>query len=126
MLNGAMAMVDTWIQDGSLGSRKLEEAIGQAKQKISMEKSMGERFKSYKALHGILMTLSWFNIAGRIWATSIPNDFTCYTYPVYKPVTTDRYVTAGMELGDKPLMLVEQDDPREKGAPWRAMPGAEV
>lgn len=126
MLNGALAMVDTWIEAGTLGSRKLETAIAEAKQQISMAKTMGQRFKSSKSLHGILMTLSWFNIAGRIWATSVPDYFTCYTYPVYKPVNTTRYATAGMNLEGQPLKLVEQDDPRAVGAPWRRMPGAEL
>jgi len=80
-----------------------------------------QRFISFKTIHGILMLLSWFGIAGRIFASDQSGDFTCYTYPVYKPVNTDRggsNSSKGMDLEDEPLQLVPQDDPEYDRLPW--------
>ena len=38
-----------------------------------------------KYLHGAFMFTSWFSIAGRVFNYATNKDFTCYTYPAYKP-----------------------------------------
>jgi len=77
-----------------------------------------QRYFSFKTIHGILMTLSIFGIVGRIFASDQSGDFTCNTYPVYKPVNTDMGATKGMDLENKPLQLVPEDDPDYGRLPW--------
>eukprot|EP00879_Flechtneria_rotunda_P032777 GHRR01036121.1.p1 GENE.GHRR01036121.1~~GHRR01036121.1.p1 ORF type:complete len:137 (-),score=32.68 GHRR01036121.1:238-648(-) len=65
---------------------------------------------------GMIMFTSWINVAGRIFATRLTSDFTCHTYPVYKPMNTTQF--AGAEA---PLTLVPTDDPDYDKAPWAKM-----
>lgn len=114
MTDKALALVDSWIKEDKLGGRSLAAAMNDAKAQIAKAKTWVQRFISYKAAHGILMTLSWFQIAGRFLATGAPDDeFTCYTYPIYKPVNSPIYQTKGMDLESMPLkdLLVPIDHP---------------
>ena len=77
-----------------------------------------QRYFSLKTVHGVLMTLSIFGIIGRIFASDQSGNFTCYTYPVYKPVNADMGGSAGMDLQDKPLQIVPEDDPDYDKLPW--------
>ena len=86
--------------------------------KILKNRSWSQRLFSLKTVHGCLMLLSYFGIAGRIFASNQSGDFQCYTYPVYKPVNTDEYKTAGMDLEDMPLQLVPVEDPDYARLPW--------
>jgi len=126
MLNGGMEIVDSWVKEGKLNGRSIPAAIGEAKTEFAKSKNWKQRFFSYKSLHGILMTLSWFNIFGRIMATTKNDEFTCYTYPVYKPVNASIYRTKGMNLEGMPLKLVPHDDVRERPVVWKTVPGAEL
>lgn len=51
--------------------------------------------------------------AGRIFASDQSGDFTCHTYPVYKPITTKHFTGA-----DEPLTLVPTANPRFASLPW--------
>lgn len=101
MEDGAMAMVQQWMKDGKLEGT-IRAAVGVAKGHIAMAKTAKERILSYKSLHGILMTISWFNVAGRIPFAPL-QGFTCYTYPAYKAINTDTYKTAGIDMESKSL-----------------------
>lgn len=100
MDNKAIDLVDKWIKADTLGGRSLSSALGEAKDQISKAKTWTQRFISYKAAHGILMTLSWFNIAGRFWASEVDEEFTCFTYPVYKAVKSPIYRNAGVDFAN--------------------------
>jgi hypothetical protein len=63
----------------------LETRINEEKGRIAASKTFAQRFFSIKALHGMIMFTSWINIVGRIFASNQSGDFTCHTYPVYKP-----------------------------------------
>jgi len=114
----AMLVVDQQIAANDPDAWPLAQAIGRAKGKIARAKSFKNRMLSYKATHGVVMFLSWFNIAGRIMFSSIDGDFTCHTYPVYKPRNSNRYQTKGMELEGQPLKLLPLDDPEYQRLPW--------
>jgi hypothetical protein len=51
--------------------------------------------------------------AGRIFASNQSGDFTCHTYPVYKPIKTTRF--DGMEA---PLTLLPTRDTNFARLPW--------
>merc|ERR1719454_1632164 len=65
------------------------------------------------------MVLSWFCVAGRIPVSDLSGDFTCHTYPVYKPIDSNQYKTKGMGLSGKPLQLLPLENAAWKGAPWQ-------
>ena len=88
----------------------------QEKIKIATGKSFAQRVLSLKAAHGLLMFISWFNIMGRIFASDQSGQFTCHTYPAYKPINTKEGNFAG-----KPLTLVEERNPRYDRLPWANM-----
>ena len=46
-----------------------------------------DRMLTLKAVHGVLMWVSFINILGRIFATPGLSKFECHTYPVYKPIS---------------------------------------
>jgi hypothetical protein len=79
---------------------------------IECEKTFSQRFFSLKALHGSLMFVSWINIFGRIFASNQSGDFTCYTYPIYKPLD------AIDGLNNKTCDLVPIHDPNYERLPW--------
>lgn len=57
---------------------------------------------SWKTLHGLMMFLSWVNVAGRIPFGNVVQNFECHTYPFDK-ITGE---------------LVPQDDPHYNRLPW--------
>lgn len=65
------------------------------------------------------MFVSWINIAGRIFVTPPVQDFTCYTYPAYKPISNDHYTYNGV-----PFELVENVDPKYNRLPWANKEGS--
>jgi len=125
LLNLALDMVDTWMQDGKVFGR-LQEAVAEAKDQIAKSKTWAQRFVSYKAAHGILMTMSWMPIAGRFWATDVTPEFTCFSYPVYKAVNTTIGLTANRGYAD--VSLEDRVMPAERGMPIPPdfFPGGEV
>lgn len=90
--------------------------ISAAKKEIAAGKSFRERILSLKAFHGAMMFMSWMNIAGRVFATPNINDFTCYTYPYYKPIDTPVFQGAG-----QPITPVPAYTPAAGAAPWNIM-----
>jgi uncharacterized membrane protein (DUF485 family) len=103
----------------------IASAVAQAKGYIVKNKTFKERLLSPKALHGILMLMSWANTAPRVFLTLFTGfaDFTCYTQPVYKQVNTDVYRTAGMSLEGGDLMYVPINDPEFLSTPWGGKEG---
>lgn len=102
----------------------LEAMINEEKMRIVDGKSFNQRMWSLKAAHGILMFITWGNIAGRIMASNQSGDFECYTYPVYKPITTFNPSSGKFQAGDflnKPLMLVPLVDPDYARLPWASL-----
>jgi len=100
----------------------LAQAIGRAKGDIARAKSFKDRMLSYKATHGIVMFLSWFNIAGRIMFSTgmFWNEFTCWTYPAYKAVNANQYQTKGRFFEGTSLeyRLLPLEDPNYGRLPW--------
>jgi hypothetical protein len=50
---------------------------------------------------------------GRIFASNQSGDFTCHTYPVYKPIKTTHF-----DSMDDPLTLLPTHDPNFARLPW--------
>lgn len=96
----------------------LAVAINEEKGRIASRKTISQRMLSYKALHGIIMFVSWGCIAGRILASNQSGDFECYTHPVYKPVATSNANTKSYDTFNKTLKLVPIDDPFYDRLPW--------
>lgn len=126
MLDDGLALVETWVKEDKMGGRTLRKALDDAKAHIAMAKTWVQRMVSYKAAHGVLMLLSWFNIAGRVWATPFDTDFTCYTYPVYKPRNVSYYfdLTRYYQNTSEP-QLVQFANPNGELF-WTTMPGGEA
>lgn len=59
----------------------LRQRVAAEKGRIAASKTFKQRLFSIKAAHGIIMFVSWINIAGRIFASDQSGDFTCHTYP---------------------------------------------
>merc|ERR1712176_84863 len=93
--------------------KNLEEMINQAKDDIITQRSFKERIISLKSLHGILFFSSWYSIAGRIFASNQSGDYTCHTYPVYKPINTPVF-----DGKDKEWTLVPESNPNYSDLPW--------
>jgi hypothetical protein len=126
MTTRGLELVEQWLKEEKMAGRSLMVALADAKDQISRAKTWVQRFISYKAAHGILMTLSWFNIAGRFLATGAPEmEFTCYTYPVYKQVDAPIYRTRDDNWGSKSLAERLLPLEREKGTLGRGFPGQE-
>lgn len=117
MQRNAIASVQDQIRDGT-SPDNLDAALVTAKKHAAQSKSCRQRFLSLKALHGFAMVMSWFCIAGRIPVSDLSGDFTCHTYPVYKPINADHYKTKGMDLAGQPLKLLPLKDPSWVGKPW--------
>lgn len=94
------------IKDDDLG-----EHIRKTQMEILENRTFVQRIFSYKSFHGILMFLSWFNIAGRIFASDQSGDFECYTYPIYK---IDNYTNQT----NVEITLVPEEDPDYARLPW--------
>lgn len=72
------------------------------------------RMFSLKAFHGALMFVSWINIAGRVFVTPLDRQFDCYTYPVFKQISSSHYnYTVGMEKSFLPAV-----NPNYDRVPW--------
>ena len=78
-----------------------------------------QRYFSLKTLHGILFFVSWFQITGRIFASNLSGDFTCHTYPVYKPLDTPEG-----NFADENITIVPTNDPNWDRLPWSNGPVA--
>jgi hypothetical protein len=57
---------------------------------------------------------SWFNIAGRIFASDISKEFECYTYPVYKQLD----MLQGDYSNSTEWVPVPETDPNYARLPW--------
>ena len=101
-------------QDADLGRLLIQQKI-----QIAGAKTFRARVFSYKALHGLVMFVSWFNIVGRIFASDQSGNFTCHTYPVYKPIDSK---TEGNYSG-KPLTFVPERNPKYDKLPWAYFEG---
>jgi hypothetical protein len=116
----ATALVQDRLVDSSTTANKggddvvnLGKMLKDAKADIAEAKTFKQRFFSLKALHGISFFVSWMQITGRIFASNQSGDFTCYTYPVYKPIDT-----AAGDFADQNLTLVPANDPDYDSLPW--------
>eukprot|EP00567_Pseudictyota_dubia_P004344 CAMPEP_0197433386 /NCGR_PEP_ID=MMETSP1175-20131217/1277_1 /TAXON_ID=1003142 /ORGANISM="Triceratium dubium, Strain CCMP147" /LENGTH=336 /DNA_ID=CAMNT_0042961745 /DNA_START=229 /DNA_END=1239 /DNA_ORIENTATION=+ len=108
----------------SRGKKVAEEEVGaesddvdlaamtnEARTEILEARTWYQRYFSLKALHGILFFASWFQIAGRIFATPVSGEYWCETYPVYKPVVSKENV-------DGTAHFVPFEDPNYDEKPW--------
>mmetsp|Transcript_34690 Transcript_34690/g.101958 ORF Transcript_34690/g.101958 Transcript_34690/m.101958 type:complete len:348 (-) Transcript_34690:110-1153(-) len=102
--------------DGGQEDLDLTKMLNDAKMDIVNSKTFVQRFFSLKALHGILFFTSWMQITGRIFASNQSGDFTCHTYPVYKPIDAPQ-VPEGAE---DELTIVPTTDPDYDRLPWAA------
>lgn len=120
MMDKALRLVGEWTRSGKIDPAVygVEKAIKEAKGVIALSKDAMERVISLKAAHGLLMLMSWFNIAGRIGVTSINPEFTCFSYPGYKPRNATEYNTVGMNLEYQPLQLLPLESPTYGDSPW--------
>uniref|UniRef100_A0A7R9VIB9 Uncharacterized protein n=1 Tax=Pseudictyota dubia TaxID=2749911 RepID=A0A7R9VIB9_9STRA len=91
----------------------LNQMLQDAKVEVAESKTFKERFFSLKTLHGTLFFVSWMQITGRIFASNQSGDFTCHTYPVYKPINT-----AEGDYDNGNLTLVPTNDPDWDRLPW--------
>uniref|UniRef100_A0A383W6A7 Transmembrane protein n=1 Tax=Tetradesmus obliquus TaxID=3088 RepID=A0A383W6A7_TETOB len=95
----------------------LDARINEEKGRIAASKTFAQRFFSIKALHGMIMFTSWINIVGRIFASNQSGDFTCHTYPVYKPLDTpDIPDSASLDVAS--LTLLPTHNPDYAKLPW--------
>eukprot|EP01125_Pyxidicula_operculata_P019634 TRINITY_DN7127_c0_g2_i1.p1 TRINITY_DN7127_c0_g2~~TRINITY_DN7127_c0_g2_i1.p1 ORF type:complete len:187 (-),score=9.44 TRINITY_DN7127_c0_g2_i1:57-617(-) len=83
------------------------ESFMEQKMKIANEKTFTQRLFSYKALHGILMVFSWYQMLGRTLVTNPYPGPGCFTYPAFKsssdeavflPAVDPDYAFNGTEL----------------------------
>lgn len=120
--NRALEVVTMKLNKGSkLPEGGIAQAFGEAKKEIVESKTFMQRLISLKTLHGVLFFMSWFNIAGRIFASNQSGDFTCNTYPIYKPINTVEFEGVG-----KPLTLVTSFNPEAYRLPWVRVGGDTV
>ncbi len=101
---------------GLMPNTSLSTMISKSRSDIIEKRTFYQRLFSYKTLHGILMTASFYNIVGRVFVTGLSyEEFTCYTAPAYKPIDTKHFKGDG-----KPLTLVPGFD----AATYRRQPWA--
>ncbi|KAJ3059494.1 hypothetical protein HDU99_006323 [Rhizoclosmatium hyalinum] len=67
-----------------------------------------------KAFHGCLMFVSWINVAGRLFVTKLEPDFGCYSYPVFKQVSSKDYTY----IPGSPIEYLPVHDPNYSRVPW--------
>merc|ERR1719203_1757703 len=60
---------------------------------------------------------SWMNLAGRIFHSNQSGNFSCHTYPVYKPIDAPEF---GSDW-EKTVRLVPEENPNYKNLPWANM-----
>jgi len=111
----AMQRISSNLTKGATDSTRIINAI---KGELADSRSFSQRMFSLKTLHGLLMTVSWVNIAGRI-PFSNPGGlkFACYTYPAYKPIAWKN-----QDYRNESLTLVEVNDPNYDNLPWSGGP----
>ena len=95
--------------------QKLRARIAQAEENVESKWVLvARRLFSLKGIHGMVMTVSWLNIAGRLFVTNPVENFQCYTYPVYKQVTNNQHVyDPAVPFTRVPIVSAEYDR-----APW--------
>lgn len=109
MDRAALAFVEKSIAHGdSISDLSLQ--LNSAKAEIASAKTWRQRLISFKAAHGALMFVSYINIIGRVLVTPITADFTCYSYPVYKPI--------GAYANQTQITFLPSDDPLYSRTPW--------
>jgi hypothetical protein len=113
MNHTAFLQLDHKLKSGISKEDTLGDLIAKEKVIVANEKSFLARMFSYKAAHGTIMAISWANVAPRLFASNQSGDFSCYTYPAYKPIDTFRYSFAG-----KNLTIVPQNSPSYPKLPW--------
>lgn len=116
MQQAAVALVEKKLAAGG-SSVNLGGQIDVARATIAANKTWQERLFSFKAAHGILMLVSYVNIVGRVLVTPISSDFTCYTYPAFKAITTPHGAYANLTN----IVLVPAADPNYSRTPWAKM-----
>lgn len=94
----------------------LSKMLDEAKMDVVNSKTFAQRFFSLKALHGILFFTSWMQITGRIFASNQSGDFTCHTYPVFKPIDAPQVPDSAQDE----LTIVPTTDPDYDRLPWAA------
>jgi len=109
MERAAMKLVEKKVANGDVPFDLLEQ-VNKAKGEIAAAKTWRERLFSLKAAHGILMSISYSNIVGRVLVTQVVQDFHCYTYPVYKPL--------GPYTNQTQINFVPGIDPLYSRLPW--------
>lgn len=92
----------------------LAKMLGEAKMEIVESKTWAQRLFSLKAAHGVLFFVSWMQIAGRIFNSDMSGEFTCHTYPVFKPIDVPQVPDAAMDE----LTVVPAADPEYYRLPW--------
>jgi hypothetical protein len=80
---------------------------------IQNSKNKWQRMYSYKAAHGILMFVSFINIAGRVFGVNLQKGFSCHTFPYYKTVDIPM-----LNITHKHLTSVPVHDENYKKMPW--------
>ncbi|KAJ3410414.1 hypothetical protein HDV05_003825 [Chytridiales sp. JEL 0842] len=102
-------------QGGTLEpSQTIPELLAEETAAHVNSKTFLQRVLSLKMMHGLSMVISWVNISGRIPASRFTNNYTCHTYPVYKPGYN---VEKGYEQ-QWPFTLVPTSDPVYTRTPW--------
>jgi hypothetical protein len=102
------------IASGASRGMTLDEVLAQHKRTVATKKSFAQSFFSYRMVHASFMFTSWLNIAGRIFASDQSGDFTCYTVPAYKPISTEH----GDFTGNAQLQMVSPYNPNFSKLPW--------
>merc|ERR1711934_656869 len=79
-------LADELSEEKDYSLTKVSELLKMAKEELlSRPRKWYERLFSLKALHGYLMTLAWYQMAGRAGVTNPFNSWEhCYVYPVCK------------------------------------------
>mmetsp|Transcript_17933 Transcript_17933/g.20328 ORF Transcript_17933/g.20328 Transcript_17933/m.20328 type:complete len:284 (+) Transcript_17933:82-933(+) len=93
----------------------LNDMMNDATMEIVKSKTFVQRFFSLKSMHGILFFVSWMQIAGRIF-NSGDGEFSCRSYPVYKPIEAPHIPDEAFVEGydQNRLKLMNVHDPNYK------------
>lgn len=118
LTNQAMKLVSVYLVKNAPRKIDLKALINAKKSEIMANRTFVQRLFSWKAFHGMFMFMSWLNITGRIFASDQSGDFTCYTYPAFKPINSSYGPPAGMNLEDRPIELVPEANPNYNRLPW--------
>eukprot|EP00751_Fragilariopsis_kerguelensis_P016532 CAMPEP_0170849132 /NCGR_PEP_ID=MMETSP0734-20130129/9808_1 /TAXON_ID=186038 /ORGANISM="Fragilariopsis kerguelensis, Strain L26-C5" /LENGTH=438 /DNA_ID=CAMNT_0011218707 /DNA_START=62 /DNA_END=1378 /DNA_ORIENTATION=- len=101
----------------------LNDMMNDATMEIVKSKTFVQRFFSLKSMHGILFFVSWMQIAGRIF-NSGDGEFSCRSYPVYKPIEAPHIPDEAFVEGydQNRLKLMNVHDPNWEALPWSGGP----